>query len=543
MNAHRKTALFLILFLGILFVTITFSYAPVSKIFSLGFQNDILLLRDYNETEKRYFWGDFKIEKMSELNQQYGNIFSYFELPANSDWAIVPLKWAGRVIMKAPLYLIIGEPLFPALWKIVGILLSFWMVFIFFVNHSFSERIILFLTMFTFWSYLVSDLEFSTLFSAVIFLLFYFKRLYLPYFFIYLILGLYASIVRTEFFLFFSFLNLYVVIYAVKKKRYAHILYIFIVSLLFITGFLLYNKIYYWWYLITGYEVERDVTNLSINTNTDSLGLSQIFYKLISLPFPLGFNLIQVFLNVQYVLNSFMGIGIILVALPAFLSHQKTKFFDSNHGLKRFIFLFIWYWFILYWSSPYFYKPPTALFSSYSRYFWVFLLLLSFLLYRGFFKVWPLIKSLYISYLLLYTLSSVHFFASAKNDLDSSIYLRQLESKIPKNSVILPLKPVKFILSDYKILQPSGSDTEEHRVFFTYWRTSRNTSLFLDKIGNFIQKTNTPIYLVGPQDQIFKKIALFFQRKGLLLEIHNDYFLIKPNGSWEYFFDWQELED
>lgn len=493
-----------LLFFFIFFLLFLAQPIQASKFYSLWFQNDFKILENY-EIMKRHSWWFFTIDNYREDNQVYGNIFSYYELPANSEWSIVPLKGPGRIALKAPLLLFTGSDFFTFYWKILWVFLCWGFFLILFKAKHTAEKALLLLSLLTFSSYLIFDFEFLSLFLCIIFWYLFFLREKWPYLFYYFILWLYAAVMRTEFFLFFSVFNCWIVFYALKIKRFTYIFYVIICSLFFLGTYMLMNKQYYGWYFITWYEVQREISNFWLGINSD-LSFFDGFLKIFWYFFPLGFNLTQSFWNFIYVINSVLGVGLILLLrLKNHDQKSKTKFY-----LHIFILVLVFYWVIFYASSPYFYRPDVPTFSSYTRYLWVFVLVLWAILYKNFISSAKIVRILYSVCTLLYMFLGIHFFGQVNNDLNSASYIKNLESKIPSWSVVLPTRPVRFILSDYRILQPSGSDTEEYIVFLTLWRTARPSSSFLEKVGRYVEGTNNPIYIVG-EWFAYNKIVEFFK--------------------------------
>ena len=54
--------------------------------------NEIYLLQEYYHSDKIISGGSFSSERYRDVNQEYGNIFSFFELPADKNGYLVPLK-------------------------------------------------------------------------------------------------------------------------------------------------------------------------------------------------------------------------------------------------------------------------------------------------------------------------------------------------------------------------------------------------------------------------------------------------------------------
>ena len=472
------------------------------------------------------------MNKYEILNQQYGNILSYFELPANSFWQIVSLKGPWKILLKAPIFLF-TESFFPTVWKFLWWFLLFWFSILLHRSiYSGKDKIILTLLIFAFAPFQIFDLEYASLFFAVSSLYFFFKTRYNFYLFLYFLFGLYACISRSDFFIFFSFLNFFFLInphFNLKLSR--KITYVAGVSILFLSVVLLLNKIYYGGFFILWYEVQSWwASNFSSSENSPP---TWFFYQIIALInrffgflLPFWFKPINIFDNLWYVLSGYTGILFIFL-LPSLLSKKITSHLDFS--FKLIVMSLALYGFSFYGSDANSFKPASPQFSSYTRYFCAFLFCLWIFLYWSFFTIWRFFKILFSSFLLISIYSGIHFAERPKNDLYSVKYINQIRWFIPQGSFILPLRPVQFLLSDYKVLQPSGEDSEEYKVFFTFWRTSRPTSLFLEKIVFFITDSKNPVYVVW-QGQYFVKIIDFFKRyEGkIIIESHPGYTVIRP---------------
>lgn len=522
---------FLGIFFGILVVLSISDPLPPATIPTLGFQNDFVILKDYLESGRIYSGWIFTVDKYELLNQKFGNIFSYFELPANSDWKIVPLKWPWKIFLKAPIFILSGI-FFPALWKFLWWFLLIWFSLILYRRSFKKDTIIFCILIFSFVPFQLFDLEYSVFFLAVSSLYLFFTSRNIAHLFLYFLFWIYASISRADFFLFFSFLNIFLGIRAIFSKTYSHLYYILISSSFFLIVFCLLNKIYYWGFLTLGYEVERAGSSSFADAanqlhQADFFSRAQdVIERIFSFVLPFGFHLQNTFENVLYVMYSQSGF-LFCLTIPFFLSTNRKSIFSKDKGLRIAIWGIILYGFILYGSHEYFYKPDLPTFSSYTRYFGVFIFLFWLSFYSWFLSLPRSVKILFCCFLIKLIFTGIHFTQRANNDLYSVQYIQNLHSYIPSWSVILPLRPVQFLLSDYKILQPSGLDTEEYRVYFTYWRTQRPTSIFLEKIHTFVRKSQTNVYVVW-RGEAFSKIINFFNRySDIKITFWNGYALIE----------------
>ena len=109
-------SVFLVIFFVTFFLVSFLDPLRPATIPTLGFQNDFVILQDYLESGRWLTGWIFTMNKYEILNQQYGNILSYFELPANSFWQIVSLKGPWKILLKAPIFLF-TESFFPTVWK------------------------------------------------------------------------------------------------------------------------------------------------------------------------------------------------------------------------------------------------------------------------------------------------------------------------------------------------------------------------------------------------------------------------------------------
>ena len=168
-------SVFLVIFFVTFFLVSFLDPLRPATIPTLGFQNDFVILQDYLESGRWLTGWIFTMNKYEILNQQYGNILSYFELPANSFWQIVSLKGPWKILLKAPIFLF-TESFFPTVWKFLWWFLLFWFSILLHRSiYSGKDKIILTLLIFAFAPFQIFDLEYASLFFAVSSLYFFFK--------------------------------------------------------------------------------------------------------------------------------------------------------------------------------------------------------------------------------------------------------------------------------------------------------------------------------------------------------------------------------
>ncbi len=405
--------IFLTIFFVVFFLLSFFDLSPPATIPTLGFQNDFVILKDYWETGRGYTWWIFTLDKYQALNQEYWNIFSYFELPSNPDWKVVSLKWPWKILLKAPIFLL-SEWFFPTIWKFLWWFLVFWFAILLHRKiYGKKDIILLMLLVFAFAPFQLFDLEYATLFFSASSLYFYYSSKKRPYLFMYFLFGIYASISRSDFFIFFSCFNIYFLVHSFSSgETFKKIFYVFSASTLFLVAFFLLNKIYYGGFFTLWYEVQSSSASVfasdTFNTVPVSL-LSRILFNINKVSgyfLPYGFHISSISDNVLYVIWGQTGI-LLAFLIPSFFS--KKLFIQWPFRLKLFILLIIFYSFAFYGSDANSYKPPSPQFSSYTRYFSIFLFMFWIFFYSYFFQISRFSKILLSSFLIFLIFTWIHF--------------------------------------------------------------------------------------------------------------------------------------
>lgn len=517
-----------------------------SGIPSRAFQDDYLFLEDYKESIKNKKELHFKIDKYQKENFLYKNIFGYFEIPANWDWYIVPYKWPSRLFLKAPIFLMADSFLFPLVWRLSWILIGLSFFILAIREFNIIRRILITFSLILFAPILVFDPEYIFFFLCIVTLFFFLRTQYLYYLLFYFLFWLYASYSRMEFFYFFSIFNAYLFFYFIIHKRYKYLSYIVFVSVIFLLGFWLSNFQYYWGYFKTGYELYRDwdVWAASSVSEGGQLSIIEVLLKKpFQILFPSGFSLKITFDVFGYIIFSYIWFGF-FIFLFGNLRRPSLAFSQSRY-FKYFILIFIVYWFFYYGSNPYFFRPdndPTH--SSYTRYLWVFILLL-WLVFYSWMNVIPnkIPKILFFWIVIFYIVIWPNFFGMKHDSLNPFQYLSKIEKNIPPWSVILPVHATMFTFWGYHVLHPSGKDYLEHQVYIKIWRISRGTSSFLDNVWYYIFDTNTPVYIIWDWWFAHQKILDFYKtNNSLKLEVINKNYAVitNPHNQKRYTYRWSE---
>lgn len=516
-----------------------------------SFQEDFLFLKDYETRKEGGQDWLFKIDKYKEDNIAYGNIFAYFEIPTNSQWSLVPFKTPSRIYLKAPIFLITGSDLFSFLWWLSGLIVGIWLFFAFIWRSSDHIIILLFLSLVFFTPINVFDWEFIFLFALIIMLYFYNLRKNNFYLLFYFIFWLYISFSRLEYFYFFSVFNLALSLSWIYQKKYIKLISVLLVSWLFILAFFIVNEKYYGWYLKSWYEIYYG--NYKSQSGSDAGGslLELLFTKPLSIIFPSWFNLSSTVDISLYILKSTIGIGCFIFLFWRVRYWTDFIFWKSKY-LSYWILVFIIYAIFFYASDPHSYRPindPTH--SSYTRYLWVFILLIWTLFYHWL-RIIPgkISMIIYSTFIIVFFFLWPQYFGAQNNALNPEKYLASMATKIPPQSVIFTFNPSSFMFSDYRVIHPSGEDQLEYKSFVRYGtprgRDPANNSRFLDNIWYFIYKTKTPVYFLNERYWGADREVIFdfFRNKNSLVfeKNKNGIDILKPNNYYvgEYVYNWAE---
>ncbi len=108
-----------------------------------------------------------------------------------------------------------------------------------------SQKIIFVFSALFFLSEHAFELEFASLFLTLASLFLFLGRERKIYLFLYFLFSLYGAILRNEFFLFGSIINLYLLLYIIYKKKFSILPIIFSFYFLFISTLMIGNYYYY----------------------------------------------------------------------------------------------------------------------------------------------------------------------------------------------------------------------------------------------------------------------------------------------------------
>ncbi len=414
---------------------------------------DMFFLKNYHYNKEEQWANLFKFDKYTEDNKKYGNIFSWFELPPNDKWEIVPLKGPIRLHMKAALFYMGWWEVFWWIWRSLGIILWIWFLISLWGYKKMNIVTILFLLLF------VPIYAFQIDFLMPILCLFTIikfnttkKYFYIVFF---TVIAIFLTFIRNEFLL--TNIPLYLCIFLSGKTwtERNYILIIFMLGLFFwLSQILISNYAYYWWFLKTGYSLAFEWDGWQ----STSISLVQ---KIIWIILPYWFNFSVTVEKFWFVINSTFWISLLLWAIWWLRERKKI-----NLQILIYI-LAILYWVFFYWSNPWF-SMWNPLYSSYTRYF------SGYLLVAGV-GVYFIIKNtkkykkmlLLISTFIIISLPKSQHFLFDYWVLESRLKFSQwVTTYIPSGSTVAWLDLEKhFYFAEYKFIYPSAQYLNEFRLY------------------------------------------------------------------------------
>ncbi len=500
----------LLIYLGLIFFWN--SYARRNINIDAGESNEIFLMQDYVETGKVFSGGTFNSSIYKEKNQLYNNIFSFFELPANKDWELVPLKWWGRLFLKFPLFIFSDKIFFWWLWKITGVCMVLGFFILLFKEIKKSQKIIFVFSALFFLSEHAFELEFASLFLTLASLFLFLGRERKIYLFLYFLFSLYGAILRNEFFLFGSIINLYLLLYIIYKKKFSILPIIFSFYFLFISTLMIGNYYYYWWFLDFWYTIETAAKATwalaGEGVNINETFIQSFINRFSGLIFP-DFSIPITYNNIVYTFDNKIGLVVCIFFAFALFFKRNRLLIYPNYFWTLLTLILLW-WFLYYGSNPWNYKPENPLSSSYIRYFSVLLLLLWFLLYRNIIPRKTIIVALFSCYVLVIVSGDLVLKYKRMLALDRNI---QTVLSLPAWSDIFPAMrmPELLFLHQYYSMQPSWEDNFYFRIM-SQWILSEHP--FFEKVYSYMQDSNKPVYIYSSN----KWINNFFQKRWSKIE-------------------------